>query len=65
MLNNKIIATIEEEEEGNNDVKLEVVPPRRESMLKGNNNITISRTETMSKIPEINSCSDILTKSNP
>jgi hypothetical protein len=60
MLNNKIIATIEEEEEeeGNNDVKIDIVPSRRESMLKGNNNITISRTETMSKIPEINSCSD-------
>lgn len=58
MLNTRNIATIEEEEEDYSATKIDISPPRTETSLKGNKNITILRTDTMTKIPEINSCSD-------
>lgn len=57
MLNRDNICTIEEEER-HKDKKVNIIPARKETMLKGDRNITITRTATMSKIPEINSCSD-------
>lgn len=55
MLNKKQIATIEEE--NITEIKLDI-PQKRDTTLKGIKNIKLSRTNTMSKIPEINSCSD-------
>tara|TARA_Y100000389_G_scaffold160392_1_gene162525 strand:+ start:2790 stop:3581 length:792 start_codon:yes stop_codon:yes gene_type:complete len=55
MLNKKQIATIEEE--NITEIKVDI-PQKRDTTLKGIKNIKLSRTNIMSKIPEINSCSD-------
>lgn len=60
MLNGTKIRTIEEEEiTPVKQVKIDIPhKKRKETTLKGNKSIKLTRTNTMSKIPEINCCSD-------